>query len=310
MKLNTLKGLIGSAVVAIFWGVMGCLTPVQSEDTATYQLHFRFTPGQEWYYVSPGGAAYVIDYAQRQEKVSHTSMFLRHMTVDQVNADGSADIQLVLDRAYMTAQNGGVNSVYNSEKPDQVPSEFETVRDSIGRPQKFRLAPSGKILPISGDTNPVEQVELLFKLPEQPVALGATWKERFETSVSVNRASKLMRPIKMERRFELTSVDNGVATITLTTVCLSPISDPFQESQIIQRKTKGTIRFDIEKGYLVDRQLQVVEKVVGQEGPGSALSVRSMRVDRLIGIDQAKNIDLSKTPVPTGVAETPAGSPQ
>jgi hypothetical protein len=300
----------GLAALAILWGIVGPHTPASSEDTPTYQLRFRFDPGQDWYYVSPGGASYLIEHPQLKDTVSHTSMFLRHMSVTQVNQDGSADVQLVLDRAYMTAKNGGVDSVYNSEIPDKVPTEFESVHTSIGKPQKFRLSPLGKILPIPGETKAVEQVELLIELPEQPIAVGSIWKERFEASVHVNRESMLMRQIKMERRFELVSVENGIATITLNTVCLSPINDPFQESQIIQRKTKGVIRFDIEKGFLVDRQLQVVEKVVGQDGPGSALTVRSMRVDQLIGLDQAKNVDLSKTPVPTGVAETEAKSPQ
>ena len=306
----TRKSFAGMVLLAMVWGFSAGPAAVQSEDTPTYQLRFRFTPGQDLYYVSPGGASYVVTYNQQADTVLHTAMFLRHMTVSQINDDGSADVQLVLDRAYMTADNGGVKSVYNSEIPDKVPTEFESVHSSIGKPQKFRLSPLGKILPIPNETKSLEQVELLFTLPEQPIAVGATWKERFEASVPVNRESKLMRPIKMERRFELTSVDEGIATITMNTVPLTPLNDPFQESQIIQRKARGVIRFDIEKGLLVDRQLRVVEEVIGQDGPGSSLSVRNMRVDQLIGVDQAKNIDLSKTPVPTGVAESGGETPK
>ena len=306
----TRKGFARLALLAILLGFAGLPAAVRTEDTPTYQLRFRFTPGQDLYYVSPGGASYLVQHPQGKNTVLHKAMYLRHLSVSKINEDGSTDVQLILDRAYMTAKNGDVDSEYNSETPDKVPTEFETVHASIGKPQKFRLSPLGKILPIPGDTKPVEQVELLIALPEQPVAVGATWKERFEASVNVNRESKLMRPIKMERRFELMSVEKGIASITLNTVCLTPLNDPFQESQIIQRKSKGLIRFDIEKGLLVDRQLLVEEEVVGQEGPGTALTVRSMRVDQLIGVDQAKNVDLSKTPVPTGVAEKGTESPK
>lgn len=270
MTLNSRTGLICVAILALLCGACGFHSHVMAEEAATYRLKFQFAPGQDWYYVCPNGASYLVEYSQAKETVTHTSMFLRHLSVVKVNEDGSADIQLVLDRAYMTAQNGGVNSLYNSDVPDQVPTEFAGVHASIGKPQNFRLSPFGKILPIPGQPQSVEQVELLFQLPEQPIAIGATWKERFEASVPVNKDSKLSRPLKMERHFKLTSVDEGIASIAMTTVCLSPMNDPFQESQIMQRKANGVIRFDIEKGYLVDRRLQIQEKVVGHEGPGSA----------------------------------------
>ena len=310
MTRDPRASLICLALLGFLSGMLGFSPLALSEDAKTYQLRYHFAKGQDLHYVCPNGASYLVQFAQAEETILHTSMFLRHMTVMDLNPDGTANIQLVLDRAYLTAKNAEVNSIYNSEKPDQVPTEFESVHASIGKAQNFRLSPLGKILPIAGQPDSVEKIDLVFGLPEQPIAIGATWKDRIEVSVPISKDSKLFRPVKMERRFELQGVEQGIATIRMSTVLLSPVNDPYQESLIMQQRPSGVIRFDIEQGHMVDRRLQIDEKVVGHEGPGSALTIRSVRVDQLIGIDQAKRVDLSKTPVPKSVAEKPLDSPK
>jgi hypothetical protein len=113
----------------------------------------------------------------------------------------------------------------------------------------------------------------------------------------------------MQRRYELKNVENGIATISLVTVPLSPLNDPFQESQLIQRKPSGTLKFDIEKGCLIDRQFKIDEQVVGHAGPGSALTVKVIKVDRQVAVDQVKHVNLTKPLVPVRVAELPQPQP-
>lgn len=310
MTRDSRASLICLTLLGCLGGVLGYSPLAVSEDAKTYQLRYHFTKGQDLHYVCPNGASYLVEYAQAKDTVLHTSMFLRHLTVVDVNPDGTANVQLVLDRAYLTAKNAGVDSIYNSEKPDQVPTEFASVHASIGKAQNFRLSPQGKILPIEGQPDSAEQIDLVLGLPEQPIAIGATWKDRMEISVHISKDSKLFRPVKMERRFELQGVEQGIATIRMSTVLLSPVNDPYQESLIMQHRPSGVIRFDLEKGYLIDSRLQVDEKVVGHEGPGSALTIQSVGVVQLIGIDQAKQVDLSKTPAPTGVAENSQAAPK
>lgn len=310
MTRDSRASLIWLALLGLLAGTLEFSTPAISEDARTYQLRYHFQKGQNLHYVCPNGASYLVEYAQAQETILHTSMFLRHMTVVDVNPDGTANVQLVLDRAYLTAKNAEVNSIYNSQQPDQVPTEFASVHASIGKAQNFRLSPLGKILPIAGQPDSVEKIDLVFGLPEHPIAIGATWEDRIEISVPISKESKLFRPVKMERRFELQGVEQGIATIRMSTVVLSPVNDPYQDSLIMQQKPSGVIRFDIEHGHIVDRRFQIDEKVVGHEGAGSALTIRSVRVDQLIGVEQAKLVDLSKTPVPTGVAENPSVSPK
>jgi hypothetical protein len=306
MTLILRAGLFCLACLALAWDISSLNSPVRAEDTPTYQLRYTFTPGQEWHYVSQTDSEYIISFAQVTDTVLHTSMFLRHITDLGVSPDGTGEIQLMLDRARMTAKNAGVNSLYDSTDPGHVPTEFAGVHQSIGKPLKARLSPQGQVLPSADKTANVEQVELLFQLPEKPIAVGATWKERFEVSVPLNDEGKLFRPVKMERRFELKGVENGIATISLVTVCISPMNDAFQESQLLQRKPFGNLKFDINRGCLIERILKIDDKVVGAQGPGSALEVKIVKVDRLIPADQVPAVDLTKPLIPVRVAAAPA----
>ncbi len=274
-------------------------------EPSTHLLRFKFTPQQERHYVSQNDSEYLVEYLQNKETVPHTSMSLRHLTVQNINPDGSADVLLVLDRAYMTAKNAGVDSVYDSTQASRIPQEFAQVHQSVHKPWKARLTSLGKILPAADKSTSVEQYELIFQLPEQPIAVGETWKDSFEVSIPVDQESKLFRQVKLQRRFTLLSVENDIATISQKTVCLSPLHDPFQESQLVQRKPSGTLKFDIVNGCLIERHLLIDEKIVGSQGPGSALTVKSIKVDRLLPMEQLSQIDLTKPLVPIRVAAAP-----
>ena len=186
-----------------------------------------------------------------------------------------------------------------------MPTEFAAVHKSIGTPALAQLTTLGKVLSTQKSLPNVEQYDLLFQLPEQPVAIGGLWKENFEVGAQISADSKLSRQIMLQRRYELQSVDNGIATISLITVPLTPLNDPFQEFQLVQRKPSGILKFDIERGYLIDRQLKIDEKVVGHGGPGTALTVRVSKVDRWVSADQWKQVDLTKPLVPVRVAARP-----
>ncbi len=303
--------LAWGTVFGLVCGAM-CLhsSPAAAEEPQTYQLRFKFAPQQELYYVTQNDAEYLVEHAQAREMVPHTSMMIRHIKVLDLNPDGSANVELMIDRARMTASNGGVQSLYDSRDAAHVPTEFAAVHLSIGKPVPARLTPLGKVLP--SENNPaddkpakVEQYDLLFLLPEQVIAVGGTWRDNYEMGVNIAPESPLKRQVKLQRRYELQSVENGIATISMITVVLSPLNDPFQESQLVQRKPSGTLTFDIEKGCLIDRQFKIDEKVVGHAGPGSALTVQIIKVDRQVAADQIKHVNLTKPLVPVRLAELP-----
>ena len=302
MTLNSRWGLWCVAIFGFLMGAGRLTTPLAAEEAQTYQLRYQFTAGQEWHYVSQTDSEFMVEFQQTKDTVPHTSMFIRHVTVIKANPDGSAEVELLLDKAHMTAVNSGVSSLYDSEYPEHVPTEFANVHASLGVPRRAVLSAQGKV---RGDSDK-SVAELLFQLPDMPVTIGATWQEKFEVSIPVDNESKLLRSVKLQRRYELKSVEQGIATIGIMTACLSPINNPYQESLLIQRKPSGTVKFDIGRGCLVDRQLTIDDKVVGNQGAGSALTVKLIKVDRLVNADQLRQVDLTKPLVPLRVAADPA----
>lgn len=305
MTLKSLAGRWCLAVAGLLGGATCVSVPAIAEEAKTYTLRYQFVPQQSQHFISQNDTEYVVEFSQAKDTVLHTSMFLRQMTILSVAPDGAADVQLMLDRAYMTAKNAEVDSVYDSTQTDQVPSEFAAVHQSLGKPINVRLTPLGKVLPAADGTTPAIQDDLFVAFPKDPVALGGTWKDNFEASIQVANGGMLFRQVKMQRRFTLNSVENGIATIAVSTVCLSPISDPFQESMLIQRKHSGVLKFDLEQGCLVDRLLKIDDKVVGNQGQGSALTVKLVKVDRQLSAAQLKLVDLTKPLVPVRVAADP-----
>lgn len=308
MSHRSRTGLFVLTILGLAWST-ACVEPLVAEEPAQFQLRFKFTPGLELRYLSQNDEELLVQFSQAQDTVKHTSMFLRRIRVLGVNPDGTADVQLLLDRAYMTSTNSGVSSLFDSLDPDHVPTEFANVMLSIGKPLAARLTTQGKFLPAADQPASFEQqIDLLLQLPEQPISVGGIWKDTYEVGVEAEYEGKLFRQVKLQRRYELKSVDQGIATIAVTTVNIPQVHDAYQESQLLRRKPIGILKFDIERGCLVDRQVQVDDRVVGNQGPGSALTVKIVKVDRLITADQISRIDMTKPLVPVRVVTEPAAT--
>jgi hypothetical protein len=67
----------------------------------------------------------------------------------------------------------------------------------------------------------------------------------------------------------LEKVENGVATITVATQILTPVNDPKIQSQLVQRLQEGTIKFDVDAGRLLHKQMDLDQSVFGFSGPNS-----------------------------------------
>ncbi len=67
-------------------------------------------------------------------------------------------------------------------------------------------------------------------------------------------------------------MESGIATISLRTEVLTPVNDARIESQLIQRLSNGTIKFDIDAGVVRGRRLEWDQTVVGFNGPESSMT--------------------------------------
>jgi hypothetical protein len=78
-----------------------------------------------------------------------------------------------------------------------------------------------------------------------------------------------MRRLRAVQRLCLESVKTGVATISMSTQIVTPISDPAVEAQVLQYETTGSLRFDIDGGRILGRQVDVDRSTVGFRGDAS-----------------------------------------
>lgn len=181
-----------------------------------------------------------------------------------------------------------------NELPDRAPVEYDSREDSVPPPgfeqvamsigvtlTVHRIKPSGEI--ISREVKHPHQgqeadLPITIPLPEEPVAVGAKWDERHQVFVETKERK---RRVETRRHFELQSVKNGVATIHAAFQVLTPV-DAAEESQLVQRLTSGTIRFDVERGCVLSQQHDVDRRIVGFAGPSSSMHYLSRFTERLV----------------------------
>jgi hypothetical protein len=89
--------------------------------------------------------------------------------------------------------------------------------------------------------------------------------------VNVTLDAGTTKAIQTRQRYELEKVDFGVATIAVETQVLTPVDDPKIRVQLIQRLTKGHLRFDIAAGRIVSQRTDLDETVLGFSGADSSM---------------------------------------
>jgi len=229
---------------------------------------------------------------------NETEAHLRIVTVDE---KGVALVEPVMDRTRMTAQlHGKPQVVFDSDSKTPPPAEFQAVREAVGRTvARFHVAPTGKLLKavIVDSTAPqslresAEKLEPRFPylslLPQHPVSVGDKWREEYST-VILNEGLK--QPFPIRRIYELTAVQDGIATISFKTLFLAPVHEPEIEKQIIQQTPTGTISFDIARGVVVSYTSKIERTTINAFGPQSLLRVVGQSTEKLVPQDSSVTV--------------------
>ncbi len=123
---------------------------------------------------------------------------------------------------------------------------------------------------------------MLVTLPEEPVKIGESWRERYKISVLID--GKIPLPIQMLRQYTLKSVERNRATISLTTSVLTPVTDPKISAQLAvqQSRSTGTILFDLKRGMMISREVKSDERAIGFSGPDSSLHAVSVLTEQFV----------------------------
>ena len=260
--------------------------PLGAEDSEgeTYLLRYSLQAGEQLHYEVTHVAKTKtrIRGAEEVSQVHTTSQ--RHWDVLEAN-EAEMKFQHILDSVEMMQQQGEEEEVrWNSADEGDPPAVFARISEQIGRPlSTITVTPRGQELNREDDTGTKTSLgmgSLTLAFPEEPIAVGSSWSVPRE--VRARSEDGEVKPIKIRELFTLEKVQTGVAFLTVRSEPLTPINEESVRAQVVQQLSNGTIRFDIDNGRMLSKQLDWDETVVGFQGANSLMEYRARFTERLI----------------------------
>jgi hypothetical protein len=275
--------------------------PVRAER---HRLAYRFQTGQTVHYETVHTSTLTTRKSQVAETAHNESRTRKHYRVVSVDGDGSALLELTLDRVEMTARFGDAPPLsLDSDRPREVPPVYRGVVKTVGKPlARVRMSATGKLLSsesllsreveaeVSGLPAPRETDDddpnknFLVKFPAEPLAVGDEWTDSFTVPVFVTR--KLTRDVKILRKYKLDAVEGTTARISVAAAVVTPLRDPAISAQLIQREPAGVIEFDLKRGVIVSRLLTSDKTVLAPFGDDTSMHAESRLTETLVEGDR------------------------
>jgi len=277
------------------------IAPDSQPDAAPvekYKLAFKFRPSQIVHQEISYESEMTTHKNQDTEIVRNSSKSRRHHRVLAVDEkSGVGDLEVTVDWVHMLASfdNGEGTNIepieFQSDDPNKQPEKFRQILSKIGKHDRLRFSPAGAPVKTSNGAPakadpaaPVTDGSLeayLIPLPEQPVAVGDAWLERFD--VLTRDINKNPVKISLKRTYTLTQVKNGRAVIELRTAILTPVNDAAIAAQLIEREIVGKVTFDIEHGWIASREWSVDNTIINPVGDNSSMRVKTRYREKLLG---------------------------
>lgn len=252
-------------------------------DGPKFDLAYKFTTGTVLRYTIDHRAAIrsTIDDATQEAHTKTESV--KAWKVTDVLPSGEIEFMNVVEQVHMVNRlPDRAPAEYDSTKDKTPPPGYEDTARAIGIPLSVvRMTPRGKVTSYNvkqSQPNADKDAQIVVRLPDNPVAIGATWDEPLDVTVQIDAGGT--KAIQTRRHYELLSVENGIATFEITYQVLSPI-DAKIESQLVQRLMKGTVRFDIDAGRVDSQLFEVDKQVLGFAGPTSSMHYQMRMEERL-----------------------------
>lgn len=257
----------------------------RGEENETYLLRYRLGDGERVDY-EVTHVAKTKTRIRGAEEVSrvHTKS-RRHWEVTSIGDDGTITFDHTLDSVAMTQQSGEAEEVrWDSEQGDDPPAPFKPVAEQIGaKLATLTIDPTGKTVDRknhAGTDKSLGMGSLTIEFPEHPIPAGHSWSVAQETKVRTEAGE--VKPVKIRQLYTLEQVKTGVATLRIRSEPLTPIHEESERAQVIQQLSDGTIRFDIDNGRMLSKQLDWDETVVGFQGANSLMEYNARFAEELI----------------------------
>lgn len=258
--------------------------PEQEQSGEKYLLRYSFQDGEKIRY-EVTHVAKTKTRIQGEEEVSqvHTTS-QRYLDVVDSN-DSAMKFEHVVEAVEMTQQQGEQDEIrWESAGTEAPPKEFERVAEQLGEKlATITINPRGQETDRedhAGTKASLGMGSLTIALPETPIAVGESWAVPREVKTRTEEGE--VKIIKIRELYTLEKVKTGVATLSIRSEPLTPIDSETIRAQVVQQLSDGTIRFDIDNGRMLSKQLDWDESVVGFQGPNSMMEYRARLTETLI----------------------------
>jgi hypothetical protein len=245
----------------------------------TFLFQYRFTPGLSI-------QSEVVHLAKTDTKVDSSSQNSNSRTVSQKVWDvtkvenGEMTFEYRIVEIDMSQRVGSDPEIrYSSKSAEQPARQFQAAAESVGKViSTVTIDEQGMIVARSDETNPpnLGMGDITLPVPADPIAIGSTWE--IPREMRIRRDDGTTKTVRFRELFRLDKVSAGVASITVRSEMLTPIDDPKEEAQVLQQLSNGTIKFDLDAGRMISKELAWDKAVVGFSGNGSVMDY-SARLD-------------------------------
>jgi hypothetical protein len=242
-------------------------------DGKKYDLKYKLSTGDVLRYTITHHAAIRSTIDQSTQAAETKTDSVKVWKVTDVLPNHQIEFMDVIEQVHMVNQlPDRAPTEYDSAKDKTPPPGYEDTAKAIGVPLSVvRMTPRGEIVAhkIKYQQAPAEpDTQITVRLPDGPVAIGATWDEPFDIKVQLQSGGE--KPIQTRRHYTLAKVSNNIASIEVSYQVLSPM-DSEVESKLVGRLMKGTARFDIGKGRVISQEFDIDKRVLGFAGATSSM---------------------------------------
>lgn len=254
----------------------------------TYVLQYKYQPGEVISYELEQLVTMDMTVSGTNQKTKLRTRSTRSFRLQDITPEGHFRFVHTVDHVNMWNEISGRETVkYDSRVDDQPPPECETFASNIGKPISIITMDQHGMIVHREDK--VQQPELglgglSIPLPEGEVKPGHQWTAPLELKVQLE--DKRIKSIKTRELYTLEKVETGVATISVKTQILTPVTDARVKFQIMQRISEGEIRFDVDHGRLLSKTLNWDEQVLGFNGAESNMKYLARFTESLVDTQQ------------------------
>ncbi len=256
----------------------------QPSDGATYLLRYSLKTGEQLRFE-------VTHVAKTKTRVQGSEDVTQVHTTSQRRWDvaDANELQItfdhLIDAVEMTQQHGQEDELrWDSSGDQEPPAAFASVAEQIGKSlATVTINPGGKEIKRedhAGSKISLGMGSLTLALPEEPIMVGHSWIVPREVQCRTEDGE--VKTIKINERYTLDKVQTGVATLSVRSEPITPIKQETVRAQVVQQLSNGVIRFDIDNGRMLSKQLDWDETVVGFQGANSMMEYRAKLTETLL----------------------------